>query len=197
MKRLLTLAVVMITVSAVSTAQLALKGIGGGIGYASFSSDVNGSETMSGFLIAAHADLGEFTKGFVFFPDITYASTSKSVEGGTLKLSDFAINVNAHYNIEMQGMLKPYVGAGLGYNSFTSTATGTTPAVIDPFTGTVIYPAQTYTGSVSYSRLGINLLAGVNYPLNDMLTLVVEPRYTIESDFNNFQIKVGVTYAMK
>jgi len=192
MKRLVAVVVAMLAMTAFGSAQLAFRGIGGGIGFASFSfSGATSSESMSGFLIAAHADLGEFAKDFVLFPDITYATTSKSVEGGTWKLSDFAINVNAHYNIEMEGTMKPYVGAGLGYNSFSTTVE--VPAVVIPGFGTV--GGGSVTGSDS--RLGINLLAGVNYKLNDMLTLVVEPRYTIESDFNNFQIKVGVTYAMK
>ena len=191
MKRLLAVAVAVLTVSAVSSAQLAFKGIGGGIGYASFSwNEGTNTETMSGFLIAAHADLGEFTKDFTFVPDISYSSTSKSENGGTLKLSDFAINANAHYNIAMEGSLKPYVGAGLGYNSFSTTAEATVD--YGPFGG-----IQTYSVTATASRIGINLLAGFNYPLNDMLTLLVEPRYTIVSDFGNFQIKVGVTYAMK
>jgi opacity protein-like surface antigen len=81
----------------------------------------------------------------------------------------------------MEGMLKPYVGAGLGLNFFSFT-----------------YPGfGILSGSESFTRLGINLLAGVNYKLNDMLTLVVEPRYVVASDFNTFMIKAGVTYAMK
>ena len=191
MKRLVILAVVLATASAVSSAQLAFRGIGGGVGYASFSWNAGTStETMSGFLIAAHADLGEFTKDFTLVPDISYASTSKDISGGTWKLSDFAINVNAHYNIAMEGAVKPYVGAGLGYNSFSTTAE--TTINFGAFGG-----VQTYSATASASRIGINLLAGINYPLNDMLTLVVEPRYTIVSDFGNFQVKVGVTYAMK
>ncbi len=190
MKRLLAVAIAVLTVSTLSSAQLAFRGIGGGIGFASFSWNAGTStESMSGFLIGAHADLGEFAKDFVLFPDITYASTSKDINGGTWKLSDFAINVNAHYNIAMEGNMKPYVGAGLGYNSFSTTATATYTV---PFLGT-----QTVSATASASRIGINLLAGVNYKLNDMLTLVVEPRYTIVSDFGNFQVKAGITYAMK
>ena len=179
MKRLLAVAVILLTVSALSFGQIGLKGIGGGIGFMSASMDNGGgsSESLSGFLIAAHADLGEVAKDISLWPDITYWSASKD----PVKLSDFAINVNAHYNIAMEGMLKPYVGAGLGYNSLSSTVTL-------PFFGTV---------TASTSRLGINLLAGVNYKLNDMLTLLVEPRYVLASDFNHFTIKVGATYAMK
>ncbi|HEY6953120.1 MAG TPA: outer membrane beta-barrel protein [Bacteroidota bacterium] len=186
MKRLLTVAVILLTMSAVSSAQIALKGIGGAIGFSSVSFGGGGSsESMSGFLIAAHADLGEFTKDFAFFPSIEYFSTSKDISGSTWKVSDFAINADVHYNIAMEGMLKPYVGAGLGYNSLSFT--WSVPAFFG-FGGT-------YTGSDS--RLGINLLAGFNYKLNDMLTLLVEPRYVLASDYNHFIIKAGVTYALK
>ncbi len=185
MKRILTVAFVLLTVSAVSSAQLAFKGIGGALAFVTSSLNTGtGSESMSGFGIAAHADLGEFTKDISFVPDVMYWSMSKDVSGATLKLSDFAINANAHYNIQTEGMFKPYVGAGLGFNSISSTVT----VNLCGFSGTA-------TGSET--RLGINLLAGFNYKLSDMLSLVVEPRYVLASDFNHFIIKAGVTYAMK
>ncbi len=191
MKRLLAVVAIMFAVTAVSSAQLAFRGVGGAIGFASISYNAGTStESMSGFLIAAHADLGEFAKDFTLVPDVEYVSTSKDVNGGTWKVSDFAINANAHYNIAMEGMLKPYVGAGLGINFFSTTAEATVN--YGPFGGT-----QTFSATASATRIGINLLAGINYKLSDMLTLVVEPRYVIASDLNNFQIKAGVTYAMK
>ncbi len=188
MKRLLTVAVVLFTVSAVSSAQLALKGIGGAIGFVTGSLNTGGtsSESMSGFAIAAHADLGEFAKDFSLVPDVTYWSMSKDVSGVSVKFSDFAINANAHYNIAMEGMLKPYVGGGLGINFVSSTVA--VPAFFGFGGG---------TATVSDTKIGINLLAGINYKLNDMLTLVVEPRYVISSDFNHLLIKAGVTYALK
>ena len=188
MKRLLAVAVILLTVSALSFGQIGLKGIGGGLGFITSSMDNgNGTSTsLSGFLIAAHADLGEVAKDISLWPDITYWSASKD----PVKLSDFAINVNAHYSIAMEGQMKPYVGAGLGYNSYSTTVTIPSYTILG-FT----YGGGTATGSAS--RLGINLLAGINYKLNDMLTLLVEPRYVIASDFNHFTVKVGVTYAMK
>jgi opacity protein-like surface antigen len=48
----------------------------------------------------------------------------------------------------------------------------------------------------SDTRLGINLLVGANYKLNDKMTLLLEPRYVIASDFDNLQIKAGVTWAL-
>jgi opacity protein-like surface antigen len=189
MKRLLTVAAVLLTVGAVSSAQLALRGVGGAVGFVSVSFTSGSTESLSGFLLAAHADLGEVAKDITIFPDIEYFSTSKSVSGYDWKVSDFAINVNGHYNIQMEGQLKPYVGAGLGINFLSSTVN--LPSY--SFLGVTYGGEQTE----SATRLGINLLAGVNYKLNDQLTLLVEPRYVLASDFNHFLIKAGVTYAMK
>ncbi len=189
MKRLLTVAVVLLSVCTIGSAQLALKGVGGAIGYTSVSFAGTSTESLGGFLIAAHADLGEITKDITLVPDITYWGTSKSVEGFDWKVSDFAINVNGHYNFQMEGMLKPYAGAGLGLNFLSST--------INLPTVTTIFGTYGGSQSTSYTRLGINLLAGVNYQLNDQLTLLLEPRYVLASDFNHFMIKVGATYALK
>lgn len=189
MKKLLSVVVLLITVAVVGLAQnIGLKGVGGGLGFISASMDdgTGSTSSLSGFLLAAHADLGEVAKDISLWPDITYWSASKD----PLKLTNFGVNVNAHYNIAMEGQMKPYVGAGLGYNSLTSTVT--IPSF--SFFGTTVGGG---TASASTSRLGINILAGINYKLNDMLTLVVEPRYVLASDFNHFTAKVGVTYAMK
>jgi len=190
MKRLLAAVVLVLAVVSMGFGQgFGFKGVGGGIGFISASMDDGngGSSSLSGFLIAAHADLGEITKDITLVPDITYWSASKD----PLKLSDFSINVNAHYNIAVQGQFKPYVGAGLGYNSLSSEVE--IPSFTIPGFGTV--GGGTVSGSSS--RLGINLLVGANYKLNDMLTLVIEPRYVIASDFNHFTAKVGITYALK
>jgi opacity protein-like surface antigen len=165
---------------------LGLREIGGGVGYVSASVTGSSSESVGGFVIAAHANLGELAKNLSLYPDIEYWSASKDIGGGTWKVSDFAINANVHYNIAMEGAVKPYVGAGLGFNSFSFSYA--VPAL-------AAYGFGTY--SVSASRIGINLLAGANYKMNDQMTLFLEPRYVLASDFNHFQIKVGASFAMK
>jgi opacity protein-like surface antigen len=190
MRKLYTVAILLFAVVSLGSGQgLGFKGVGGGIGFITASMDdgSGSSSSLSGFLIGAHADMGEITKDISLFPDITYWSASKD----PLKLSDFSINVNAHYNIAVQGQFKPYVGAGIGYNSLSSEVT------IPSFTigGFGTFGGGTVSSSVS--RLGINLLVGANYKLNDMLTLVIEPRYVLASDFNHFTAKVGITYGLK
>jgi opacity protein-like surface antigen len=190
MKKIFAVAAATILITSLSFAQqLGLHDIGGGIGYVSVSFNSTSDQTLGGFLIAAHANLGELAKDLTLVPDIQYFSTSKDIDGGTWKVSNFGINANVHYNFEMEGMVKPYVGAGLGIN-FLSTTYST--SYFNPFTG--ITQTESLTGSDT--RLGINLLVGANYKLNDKMTLLLEPRYVIASDFDNLQIKAGVTWAL-
>jgi opacity protein-like surface antigen len=194
MKKIYAIAAVTALITSLSFGQqLGLHEIGGGIGYVSVSFNSTSDQTLGGFLIAAHANLGELAKDLTLVPDIEYFSTSKDVDGGTFKVSDFAINANVHYNFQMQGTIKPYVGAGLGINFLSTTASVTIPGYsIDGFTE----PAQTYSATASDTRIGINLIVGANYKLNDKMTLLLEPRYVIASDFDNFQIKAGVSWAL-
>lgn len=187
MKKLYALVAAVVLCSVVVSAQgLALKGVGGNIGYTSVSFGL-GTETFGGFTIAAHADLGEFSPGFQLIPELQYWSASKDVSGGTWKTSDFAVNGNVHYNIQMVGDVKPYVGAGLGLNFLSFTWGHSTPSY------TVF--GVTYGGSSlateSATRVGINLAGGANYSLGTV-TISPEFRYVIASDFNHWMLKVGV-----
>src|SRR5208283_171280 len=157
MKKIFAIAAATALISSLSFGQLALHDIGGGIGYTSvsFTNGGSSSQSLGGFLIAAHANLGELAKDLTLVPDIEYLSTSTTVDGGTWKVSDFAINANVHYNFQMEGMIKPYVGAGLGLDFFSTTASATIPY----FNGFTI-ATQTVSATASATRLGINLLVG-------------------------------------
>jgi Opacity protein and related surface antigens len=195
MKKIFSIAAVTAFFTSLSFGQpLGLHEVGGGIGYVSVSFAGPSTETIGGFLIGVHANLGELTKDLTLVPDIQYFSTSKDIGGGTWKVSDFAINANVHYNFEMEGTIKPYVGAGLGFNALSTTASATYPAY-NPITGQIVNQTISATGSAS--RIGINLLAGANYKMNDHMKLFLEPRYVLASDFNHFEIKVGATWALK
>ena len=191
MKKIFAIAAATALISSLSFAQLGLHEIGGGVGYVSvsFTNGGSSSQSIGGFLLAAHANMGELAKNLTLAPDVEYFSTSTTVNGGSWKVSDFALNANVHYNIAMEGMVKPYVGAGLGLNFLSTTYS---ESYFNPFTGIT----QTASVTGSDTRLGINLLVGANYKLNDKMTLLLEPRYVIASDFDNFQIKAGVTWAL-
>ncbi len=186
MKRFLGLAVMLLFVAALGSAQgIGLKAIGGEVGYNSFSF---ASESWGGFVVGAVADLGEITPGISLYPSVTYASASKSEFGADASVSDFAINANAKYAFKGES-ITPYVGAGIGLN----------------FVGTkVALPSYTFLGttygggtaSASDTKIGINLLAGAQMAFGNM-TGFAQAGYTLVSDVNYFQIVAGVMIPMK
>jgi hypothetical protein len=187
MKKLCLLALCAAVILTTGRAQsLALRGVGGSVGYitASYDNGLN-SESLGGFVIGAHADLGEFARGFQLIPEVQYWRTSKTVGGYEWKLSDFAINGNVHYTIPSTGSVVPFIGAGLGLNFISSTIDYS-----DAF-------GFGYNGSASSSatRLGVNLLGGANFAAGTM-TISPEPRDVLASDFNHLVIKVGVTFPL-
>lgn len=191
MKKVLVLFAILAAYISLSNAQgLGFKGIGAAVGYTSVSFNSSGvSETLPGFAISAHANLGEITNQLSLFPEIQYFTTSKDFTNpdlpnttATWKLSDFAININAHYDLTAGGSFVPYIGAGVGYNMLSSDVT---------VTGNI-------TGSASSTdtRFGINILAGANFMVSPMIMVFLEPRYVLASDVNHLIVKAGVTFSL-
>jgi hypothetical protein len=174
MKRVLLLVALVALVAVVSNAQIGLKGIGGEVGYNSFSFS---SESFGGFVVGAVADLGEVSPGIALYPSVTYASASKTLTGGDWKVSDLAINANVKYAFK-GGNITPYVGAGLGIN-FVST------------TVQISYFGFSGSATGSDTKFGINLLAGAQMPVGTM-TGFVQAGYSLVSDVNFFQVVAGV-----
>lgn len=188
MKRFAVTGLSILLVAGVAAAQgIGFRGVGGGIGYTSvsFSSGAQ-TESLGGLALFGHANLGEVAKGISLHPEVMYWGVSKDFGSGVeWSISDFAINANAHYNLGTPDKVMPYVGAGLGLNFLSSTV-----KMNIPFFGTMDV-------SESVTRLGINVLGGAEYPLSSNLSAMAEARYVIASDFNHFQIRAGVTYALK
>jgi opacity protein-like surface antigen len=183
MKRFFGLVVlVALLVSVGSAQQIGLKAIGGGIGYTSFSFSSGGtSESLGGFCFGAVANLGELTPGLSLYPSVIYSSASKDLTGGKWSLSDIAINANVKYSFPGQGVT-PYVGGGLGLNLASST---------------VSYNYFGYSGEVSASstKIGINILAGVEMKVSNM-TGFVQAGYSLVSEMNHLQFMAGVMVPM-
>lgn len=180
-------ALMLLVVVGGSAQQIGLKGIGGGLGFTSVSfSSGTQSESLSGLSLSGQAYLGDVAQNIGLYPEIVYWSASKDFGGGVdWSVGDFAINANAHYNFNMPGNVKPYVGAGLGLNFLSSKV-----KMNLPFFGTTDM-------SSSATRLGINILGGAEYSLNSNLSVLADARYVIASDFNHFMIRAGVMYALK
>ncbi len=191
MKKLFALVAAIAVCSTLSYAQgLGLKGVGGSVGYTSVSFGL-GSETFGGFAIGGHVDMGEISPGIQLIPELLYWSASKDISGGTWKTSDFAINANVHYNIAMDGSVKPYVGAGLGMNFLSFTWGYSVPS----YTLFGVSYGGSSLASESATRVGINLIGGANYAMGNF-TISPEFRYVLASDFNHWMFKVGVTVPM-
>jgi opacity protein-like surface antigen len=201
-KTLMLVSITLLAVSFLSAQEIGLKGVGGGLGYAtvSFAGGGSSTESVGGFAISGHAYLGDLIKNLGFYPELQYLATSKDVGNGKFKVSQFGINANVLYAMELENSpVKPYAGAGLGLEFVSGTAESPVVTVPGYTIGGVTYGGGSYGGSVtsSYTRLGINLMVGGRYQLNPNLTLFLEPRYSLISDFNQFVIKVGATYALK
>ncbi len=186
MKRFLGLAVMLLFVAALGSAQgIGLKAIGGEVGYNSFSF---ASESWGGFVVGAVADLGELTQGISLYPSVTYASASKTIYGADASVSDLAINANVKYAFKGES-ITPYVGAGLGLNFISSTVNLPSYTIL----------GTTYGGgsvSASDTKIGINLLAGAQMGFGSM-TGFAQAGYNLVSEVNHFQILVGVMVPMK
>ena len=179
MKRIMLLVALVALVAVIGNAQqIGLKGIGGEVGYNSFSF---ASESFGGFVVGAVADLGEVTPGLGLYPSVTYASASKTFTGGDWKVSDFAINANVKYAFK-GGNITPYVGGGLGIN-FVSTTT------------VISYYGYSASGTGSDTKFGINLLGGVQMPISNM-TGFLQANYNIVTDVSHFQIMAGLMVPM-
>lgn len=141
----------------------------------------------TGFNIAGYVNMGEFTDNLVFVPGLAYWSSGVSIGDIDLSLSNFAVSADVHYFFErkQQG---PYAGGGLGLN-FVS-AEFAVPGFFNPFTG------QTEGGTTqsnSDTEFGFQVLGGYMLEVSNMMGFV-EAKYNLISNFNTFQINVGVWF---
>jgi hypothetical protein len=156
-------------------------GIGGGLGFTNVSVS---SESMSGLSFHARAELGEIIENLHIVPELSYWSVSEDfgddILGGSYewKFSDFAINANVQYRIDMEGSIAPYVGGGLGLNFVSST-------VDVPFFGSV---------SATDTKIGLNLLGGAHLNLEGNIKPYAEFRYVVVSDMGHLMIMAGIVY---
>ncbi len=185
MKRLALIGFVVLCAVAVSSAQIGLKAIGGGVGFTSVNfTSGSGSESLGGLGLGVAANLGEVTKGLFLVPEVGYWSASKDFDGVEWSVSDFFINANASYRFATSGALTPYAGGGLGLNFLSSTVD--IPAE-PPF-----FPGGEF--SASETQLGINLFGGAAYALNNKMSLGGQFRYVISSDANHLMILATFMY---
>jgi len=187
MKRIALIGFILLCSVAISSAQIGLKAIGGGVGFTSVSFNSGTStESLGGFSIGAAANLGELVPGLSLFSEVGYWTASKTISGTDWSVSDFVINANVVYRFAAGGSVTPYAGGGLGLNFFSSTVE--VPAV-PPF-----FPGGTFSGSET--QIGINLLGGASFALNDQMSIGGQFRYVISSDANHLMILATFMYSL-
>ena len=176
MKKMLVVVALICVVSTVSFAQLGLYSIGAAVGFVSVSNEVG-----SGLSFGAGADLGEITTGLHLRPEIGYWSVSRDDFGVDVTSSDFIINANVIYAF-MNGTERTpfFAGGGIGLNSVSS-------EVVVPGSGTF---------SASESKIGINLIGGVLFPMAEKIMIGGEARYVIISDFGHFGVHAVVVFVL-
>jgi opacity protein-like surface antigen len=109
---------IVLVLSLGSAQGIGLKAVGGGVGFTSVSFTSGAStESLSGLSLSGQVYMGDVAQNIGLYPEIVYWSASKNLGSGVhWSVSDFAINANARYDINSEGNVKPYVGAGLGIN---------------------------------------------------------------------------------
>ncbi|MDO4724084.1 MAG: opacity family porin [Comamonadaceae bacterium] len=89
------------------------------------------------------------------------------------------------YDVPMQSQLQPYVGARVAANKLHYSASANT--------GTA-----TYRASESKTKLGLGVMAGVGYALNEQTTLDTGYRYNrLDSGVTAHEVSVGLRYSFK
>lgn len=129
-------------------------GWGGKLGYTN-PDDLDGTLT-----VGAHADFQQAGTRWHVQPSLMYWNTAG--------VSDFSLNGDLYYHLNAQGLMSPYVGAGLGM------------AWVDRDDRDV------------ETDLGVNLFGGVNFP-SSAANYFVEGRY-VASDVSQFAILGGITF---
>jgi len=131
-----------------------LSGFGGKLGYMS-PENLDGTTTLG-----AHLEFERHESRVHLIPSVMYWKTDD--------LSDLSANADLYYHFLREGLMTPYVGAGLGLNFFSSDRS-----------------------NQSDSKLGVNLFGGVRLPAG-ALHYFLEGRYTA-SDLSQFAVLGGIT----
>ena len=107
---------------------------------------------------------------------------NSSVHLGDLASHNFF--VNAYYDLPIGTKFRPYVGAGAGFSSISIDYAANFTRSVDqdpPVAGTTTVAKETFSDNV----FGYQLLAGVDYLLNDRITLGLKLRWANFGEFKD------------
>jgi Outer membrane protein beta-barrel domain len=132
-----------------------LTGFGGKLGYLT-PEDLDGT-----MVVGAHLEFEQHDSRLHFIPSLMYWKANN--------LSDASANADFYYHFVREGLIAPYLGAGLGVNFFNNDGS-----------------------NQSDTKLGANLFGGVRLPAPGH-HYFFEGRYTA-SDVSQFSVLGGITF---
>ena len=140
-----------------------------------------------------HKALGIGIKGQYGITDAIRAEASFDYFLKKDGLSMWDVNLNAHYLFSLTDKLKVYPLAGLTFTNWKFD--NAFEIEIDPEYAQYLDEDDYYSSaSGSESKFGVNLGAGLQYDLTDKLSLNVEAKYQLISDFDQMMFGVGIAY---
>lgn len=117
----------------------------------------------------------------VLEPELGYWQKSESYQGLVdASVKDFNLGANVLYAFPSKGKASFWAGAGLGAHVLK---------------GAIGFPG--FSASDSETKIGGQLLAGVDYKIGSSMSLFGGARYDLVSDFNQFKIYAGLRFGGK
>ncbi len=155
------------------------RGIGGSIAYV----DPEGVDGTVG--LGIFADLGRIGPRFGLEPHFEYWSHSEEAYGARASISDVAMGARGKYFFDIpNSKVSPFVGLGLGLHFLSAEASMEVPG----------YATMTVEGSDT--KLGLDLGGGMDAELSPKVDLHAGLWYGIVSDFDQFAMRLGLTYRL-
>lgn len=168
MRKLLMIAVILLTGIGSVMAQKGVKAVGLNVNYGTEVKNLGfGAKFQYGLTDAVRIE-----------PSFNYFLEKNSV-------SELDANVNVHYLIDVADNIKVYPLAGLGYAHCKSAAWSVDLDGDD---------RDDMGESYSHGEVCVNLGVGAEYPVTDNLAVNAELKYQIISNFNQLTIGLGIAY---
>lgn len=167
--------------SAWAKSDLGFKGIGGAVG-------VVGPEEMDAtFGLGVMLDHGTIVPQLALESRLDYWSQSEESFGTEVSARDISVGARCKYLFNISSpTVQPFAGAGLGLHFLHAEAT------VAPPPG---FPGASMSVEDSATKLGLDLGGGMAARVGPRTNLLAELWYGVVSDFNQFNLRVGVLYS--
>ena len=179
--------VILMVTSGFGQADIGFKGIGGKLGLVD-----PGEGVGSTIAFGAVVNLGSITPKIMLQADVAYWGKDYDVfASNDFTVSSFSISAIGKYMFaESDQQLRPFAGAGLGFNFNSVSWEYDTISPVPP------YQPIHEKDSDSDTDIGIHIVGGTHYMLSDNLDGFAEFRYMIGGDWDYWGIFAGVVFLL-